>query len=118
MNDDFLTIYLKGLEDGKEKKKQEIKMLEDENKKYKEVLDKIKEYCNNRLQYYNEMKRDYDMQEFDGYFRIIGGNRMTKIQAIIFTIGAISVVLGSLCLALSIHNERLNRQMNKERGEK
>lgn len=32
----------------------------------KEVLDKIKEYCNNRLQYYNEMRRDY-MREFDGY---------------------------------------------------
>lgn len=43
---------------------------------------------------------------------------MTKVQAIIFAIGAISVVLGSLCLALSIHNERLSRQMNKERGEK
>lgn len=32
----------------------------------KEVIDKIKEYCNNRLQYYNEMRRDY-MKEFDGY---------------------------------------------------
>ena len=35
--------------------------------KQKEVLDKIKEYCNNRLQFYNEMKRDYDTFEFDGY---------------------------------------------------
>lgn len=34
--------------------------------KQKEVLDKIKKYCNNRLQYYNEMRRDY-MKEFDGY---------------------------------------------------
>ncbi len=28
MNNDFLTIYLKGVEDGKDKKKQEIDMLE------------------------------------------------------------------------------------------
>lgn len=34
--------------------------------KQKEVLDKIKEYCNNRLQYYNEMRSDY-LKEFDGY---------------------------------------------------
>lgn len=38
----------------------------EENKKQKEVLDKIKEYCNNRLDYYNEMRTDY-MKEFDGY---------------------------------------------------
>ena len=44
------------------------KLLDYYNKcnKQKEILDKIKEYCNNRLQYYNEMRRDY-MREFDGY---------------------------------------------------
>lgn len=40
--------------------------LEYKYNKQKETLDKIKEYCNNRLQYYNEMRRDY-MKEFDGY---------------------------------------------------
>ena len=35
-------------------------------KDLEQVLYKIKEYCNNRLQYYNEMRRDY-MREFDGY---------------------------------------------------
>jgi len=39
---------------------------EEKLNKQKEVLDNIKEYCNNRLQYYNEMRRDY-MREFDGY---------------------------------------------------
>jgi hypothetical protein len=33
--------------------------------KQQQILDKIKEYCNNRLQYYNEMERDYDKYEFD-----------------------------------------------------
>lgn len=34
---------------------------------------------------------------------------MTKIQAIIFTIGAISVVLGIWCLILSIQNMRIEK---------
>ena len=38
----------------------------DDDIKQKEVLDKIKKYANNRLQYYNEMRRDY-LKEFDGY---------------------------------------------------
>jgi hypothetical protein len=41
---------------------------------------------------------------------------MTKIQAIIFAIGAISVVLGVWCLTLSIQNEKLSKQRNKERS--
>lgn len=52
MNNDFLTIYLKGVADGKDKKKQEIDMLERElydlqqelNQKNK-IIEEIKEYC-------------------------------------------------------------------------
>ena len=35
-------------------------------KDLEQVLYKIKEYCNNRLNYYQEMRTDY-MREFDGY---------------------------------------------------
>ena len=56
MKDDFLTIYLKGVEDGKDKKKQEIDMLErklydlqQENKQLKEEIENIKDF-NNKLQ--------------------------------------------------------------------
>lgn len=35
---------------------------------------------------------------------------MTKIQVIIFTIGAISVVLGFWCLFLSIQNMKLEKE--------
>lgn len=48
MNDDFLTIYLKGVEDGKDMKKQEIDMLErklydlqQENKQLKEKIENL-----------------------------------------------------------------------------
>ena len=37
-----------------------------EVKRLNKILQDIKEYCNNRLDYYNEMRRDY-MKEFDGY---------------------------------------------------
>ena len=53
----------------------------EENKKQKEVLDKIKEYCNNRLQYYNEMRRDY-MKEFDGYAENDNENILELLEAI------------------------------------
>lgn len=37
---------------------------------------------------------------------------MTTIQVIIFTIGALSVVLGLWCLALSLQNMKLERYKN------
>lgn len=44
---------------------------------------------------------------------------MTKIQAIIFAIGAISVVLGVWCLTLSIQNLKLEKaNKNSKGGEK
>jgi len=48
----------------REDNKPTYKELEYKYNKQKEVLDKIKEYCNNRLQYYNEMERDYGKIEF------------------------------------------------------
>lgn len=44
---------------------------------------------------------------------------MTKIQAIIFAIGAISVVLGIWCLTLSIRTMKLEKaNKNSKGGEK
>lgn len=47
-----------------EELQQVICELQVERYKYKTTIDKIKEYCNNRLQYYNEMERDYGKIEF------------------------------------------------------
>lgn len=57
MNNDFLTIYLKGVEDGKDKKKQEIDMLErklydlqQENKQLKNNWNILKEFIKKSLE--------------------------------------------------------------------